>query len=673
MRVTPSPSIVRSATWLTTATLLLTAACTDLSAPGEGDRADDDVAGGTQALITRPTKVNCDPEDPDFDPTKPCVWSNGWEGYWPNGYPEPYQQGWQKPWRNRWEIGQGQTGLTNSWAVAWSDIFGDHWATNWDFDASVNVWVNKKGGSTAGLCAHPVTQLGGSLHGCDGLQMGEPAHPIVQKVCDELTYCCAPNASNDSWDATCVAKAVEVAARHIPGSRTVLQVGGPLKASHYVVVGGHGTVGGGMGTLDPGTGGGSSGGGGKGTIVGGFGGSSGTLAPATTGTGGTTVAGNAGTIISNPSTGTVSDGSGGGGGGGGGKGGFGQHVDPSTGEVAQDEPQEEVLGNGSNACVDAVCKTAGSEYCCETAWDGLCVEQAIQLCSTQYLARTRVEHERVMVDACIEPRISGFPACPLTPTTTDGTECCRKAMMLEGVYTVEDTEELPNNQGGGLGRIAVWNLQKKLKNVPHANHTLKATFIASPCDTDASGVRSCEWTEEHKLWLMAGPVTGRLNADCTEMGAEGPKECNCNTSYREMCAGPEHQGVGMRGLLLAAASALITTNGLHEIEIRWSFGQGNAPFETSWQQSFSIIPREAHWYAQKLVSPDPANVIYRARASCYSKFSPQRADQDMVRNVLDCPEVNPNPNPEMMMLADGDAAVYPAIYSFYGQLLLSQD
>ena len=313
-----------------------------------------------------------------------------------------------------------------------------------------------------------------------------------------------------------------------------------------------------------------------------------------------------------------------------------------------------------NPCAKKVCANAGLESCCTTWWTSACVQRAIEQCSATYLANPRVEQERVMTDICVEATTPGYTSCPFKPRTTASgdKECCHRAMVLEGVYQALDTEvdAATHFLHANTGRYVEW-YRKLWVPLGFWQPLVNATLVSDPCDRLASGQWVCK-DEVPKLWEVAGP--GRpFYPDCST--GSGVRPCTCNNGGapgRCIPAGQPHQGVELRSLLLAAASALVTTNGHYNIDIRWAasswpgWNEVHAPL--TYNTSFDGQPIEAMWHASggswlyartfKQWSENGysapliggGNYRYWSDPFCYSSNTPQRSGTLLSSKVANC-------------------------------------
>jgi hypothetical protein len=265
------------------------------------------------------------------------------------------------------------------------------------------------------------------------------------------------------------------------------------------------------------------------------------------------------------------------------------------------------LASNSSACVSTVC--AADPYCCTTSWDKLCVQEAGQQCFARYLTRTRFENNRVMTDACIAPHLPGVPSCPFQGKGPLGKECCRRSLVLKGVYTAFDVTSAKT------GRKVRWDPSVVVSSVP-----INVTIVPDPVITYANG--TTEHTEPHHLWQAAGPG-GPLYPDCS--GTGGPRPCNEPATFPDQMSDSQHpvwpgpHSVPYRALLVAALSSLITTNGHYEIDIRWGWAPDNSALPPD--PDFNAAAIEGKWLLGGSMSGP-----YESSPYCYTSWARQRAE-----------------------------------------------
>jgi hypothetical protein len=574
--------------------------CMDLDAPVP----EASIGSADNAIQLSP----CDPTEESNGPLL-CGWQNGAQDWfnlfqkasqteWLNqaGAP-PVLQSWEKPWTNDWE-GTG----TNSYAIGWTRVWDAAWP-NWNFNGSGFAWALKKGADGRGTfvgngCAHPTSQTG------DPLQNG--CNEVVRAVCAEHPSCCGIRERIEisrglvrdiriprfgSWDAGCVASAVSLSepdARY--WAHSVMDTGASLPNAprwHDYVLQQSGFT--------------------------------------------------AGLV-----------------------GGINMH--------GYWEP--------TNECAKKVCDS-GNDSCCTTAWTSTCVEQAFNLCSARYTANTRIESQnvptsasgqpdparpqidRVFADVCYEATVPGFNACPVDRTERNGgKECCRRALVLQGAYRAIDTTSSygPDDPAHyGHGRVLDWaaNLGVRLnRSLIGDPYPVSVTMAPDPCFKRA-GVTVC-LPRKHKLWQAAGPG-GPLYPDYPESGAAvappnplAANDCSQNIKAQfERCADWTHQHQGFRSLLMAAVSALITTDASHHVDFRWRpdyilhdnvwmeySEQSPAPFIDQYTPIQLSMATFDTWEGNWGTRYEAGHLV--TSASCYGANAPQRAHGDLVMNIPDC-------------------------------------
>ena len=334
----------------------------------------------------------------------------------------------------------------------------------------------------------------------------------------------------------------------------------------------------------------------------------------------------------------------------------------------------------ANECAKEVCAIQGFEGCCKTKdvagsgyWADTCVKKAIQVCSTRYLAHPRydADEDQVFVDVCVEPKNGGYAACPYKLTEVNGSkECCQRALAFEGIYQALDTKVDAAKSGNRAhsGRYVEWyrklNVKipmgkfKKLTPVP-----VNSTIVEEPIHVMADGSKQflskmskLYEIRAHGIYPDCSPDSNRRPCTCAAWG-NGMAPGNC------IVGGP-HNGMEIRKLLIAVASALITTTGSWSVDLRWAKDPGN-PWSGQPQMPFpgpgSLVSQftalEAKWHAQAenwngLVTArqsengvtGPAttgNYHYWADPWCYSSESKTRIDDDLLiaSEVMSCEDV----------------------------------
>jgi hypothetical protein len=597
------------------ALVTLAAGCSDFdeAVPAEA-------VASAESNIRLPT---CDPTEETNNPLL-CGWENGAQD-WFNLFQKspqtewlnqpgaaPVLESWEKPWTNDWE-GVG----TNSYAIGWTRVWNAAWPS-WNFNGTGFAWAMKKidgvGSFVGNGCEHPASQTGGTLtNGCN---------EVVTAVCSQLPLCCGlrdrivlgrelirpPRLG--SWDSSCVAAAVSLSepadGKYWPHS--VMDTGASLpkvpRWHDYVLEQG--------GVLQQGK----------------------------------------------VSTSLV-------------RGGIGTR--------GYWEP--------ANECAKKVC-AAGYDSCCTTAWTDVCVEQAFNLCSARYTANTRIESEnvpppapadgqpdagtpppartgpqidRVFADVCYEATVPGFNACPIDRTTRNGgKECCRRALVLQGIYKAIDTTHgfQTTDPMYGLGRILDWQAFTSVRlnrSLVGPTYDVSVTLAQSPCSARA-GTVSC-LRRKHKLWQVAGPG-GPLYPDYPQNGTTSaalpyplaPNDCSQNIKAQfERCTDSTHHNQGFRKIMMAALSALLTTDSPHEVDFRWAPGyvlhngqwmefseQSPDPFVDQYSPLQMNLATFDTWEGNWETTYDSSTGHLVTTAHCYGWNSPQRAHGTLVQNVPDC-------------------------------------
>jgi hypothetical protein len=329
----------------------------------------------------------------------------------------------------------------------------------------------------------------------------------------------------------------------------------------------------------------------------------------------------------------------------------------------------------ANLCARKVCSNSSLAYCCTGQWDEACVAEAFNSCSARYTANTHVEVEpetnqaRVFTDVCYEATEPGFNACPIARTSINGgQECCRRALVLRGIYRAVDTTSAyaPSDTAHyGRGRILDWVLEDNVRlnrALVGPVYNVTSTIAIGNCYTPRGGPADhsgdvCE-TRKHKLWQAAGPG-GPLYPDVPETSVTNnivPSSCSGNPkAVFERCTDWTHQFLGYRDLLLATVSALITTDAPHDIDIQWRpdiyFDSQHNPVEVSEHtvdpyvdQVSMNFPALAYadlstWEGNWGTAYDSGHLT--TFASCYGPNAPQRAHGDLVSNVATCDPEHP--------------------------------
>ncbi|MBK9258358.1 MAG: hypothetical protein IPM54_00815 [Polyangiaceae bacterium] len=300
------------------------------------------------------------------------------------------------------------------------------------------------------------------------------------------------------------------------------------------------------------------------------------------------------------------------------------------------------LNTNDSACAAAV--IADDPYCGSTYWDGVCVNSAAELCLTRYVTRTAVDtryiwngswlipRKRVMADTCVEAKIPGYPACPVEGSGPGGNECCMRSLVLKGVYRA-------NTNTGGKGRIVEWYNYSDV-STPNGTQRIEATLVPDPCVERADGTYECQ-DDPHKLWQGAG-FNGPAYPDCS--GSSGPVPCN-DTDYTDQDSDNTgtYYEIPSRATLVDAMTALITTDGSYQVDLRWSHGGQQI---LAHDPEFNSATLEGLWtFEQGTVFYGkwaPTQRWIKAKPVCYSDQSTQgRASGALVENILYCSEVDP--------------------------------
>jgi hypothetical protein len=329
---------------------------------------------------------------------------------------------------------------------------------------------------------------------------------------------------------------------------------------------------------------------------------------------------------------------------------------------------------GTSACAADVCATAGYESCCSSggSWTGACVDKAIQTCTTRYLAHPRYDEDedQVFVDVCVEPKQSGYAVCPYKLTEVNGSkECCQRALAFEGVYQALDTKIDAATSGNRQhsGRYVEWyrklNVKipmgkfKKLIAVP-----VNTTIVEEPIHVLPDGSKQY-LPKMSKLYEIRAHG---IYTDCSPDSSRRPCTCNWGNGMApgNCIVGGPHSGAELRKIVIAVASALITTTGSWSVELRWAKDPGNPwsgqpqmpfPGPTSISSQFTAL--EAKWHAQAtnwnglntarqsengITGPTTTgNYHYWADPWCYSTESKTRIDDDQLiaNQVMSCEDV----------------------------------
>jgi hypothetical protein len=489
----------------------------------EGALLDEENLASVEQALESPDWHNGDPDWKNDN----ASWINGANGWaegdtgWSSG-----TNGWTGGWDNGW---------TTGWANAWSNAWGYSWDNGWDYDANNDgkaepsfAWTESSSAQAKGQCAHPLSQTGGPLvSGCN---------PMATSVCNADSYCCSV-----AWDDICVREARRMSAPagtplgcysetlpralpdHLGVNMTIGQCVSKAKSHGYTYAGL--TAGGGC-------------------------------------YGGSNIPGYSQVPDSECNINCTADSSEK----------CGGVWRNSVYQVPAAHPVTQVglaLSPSHSACASAVITFdafCGGSY--NGSWDQICVDLAADLCVERYVTRPRLEEDRVVVDTCVETKIAGYPACPIGNSGENSRECCRRAMVLKGVY--KRVPEVP-----GYGRETQWKPSEVVAQTGiGTSQTIRATLVPDPCYRDFHNNLVCKKMDH--LWQVAGP--GRpIYPDCS--GAAGARPCN-NTNFSDQMRdfGVHHvEPVPYRGVLLATMSSLITTTGEWTLTIRCNHNYSSDP------------------------------------------------------------------------------------------------
>jgi hypothetical protein len=346
---------------------------------------------------------------------------------------------------------------------------------------------------------------------------------------------------------------------------------------------------------------------------------------------------------------------------------------------------------GTGTCTDTVCNQSGMSYCCTNQWDSGCVEMASKVCYARYMKSVRVEaknvphpgqiaaEKRMLVDICLDPHQKALGAnsttqnnatyCPIATGTvapynsnTDMYACCRRAMVLRGSYRVEDVP----TTGLRKGRVASWQLSRSLTKGDGSTQWVKSTIVPDaivryPNQSQSYGTR----TEPHHLWQVAGArqyldtgdgrwdVPGKLYPDCANGGTEKPcstapsdyKFQEVDTSHGSSQNGTANSHTPVRMLMVGALTALTTTNGEHQIELRYVNNETTSSFlvaDPDWDigDNNGAVQLEGAWslHSTTYVGAGGLEKKYYAQAYCMSQEARQWGTR-IVSGVGQCPSL----------------------------------
>lgn len=252
--------------------------------------------------------------------------------------------------------------------------------------------------------------------------------------------------------------------------------------------------------------------------------------------------------------------------------------------------QGPALSDNDSECVASVCEARAS--CCTDEWDETCAGLAGQRCLSRYLTRPRFEDGRVMVDACVEPRLEGVHACPLAGSGPLGVECCQRTLVLQGVYPVTSAAA-PGSQEP-YARYSEWYPRRDKLLPSGIGWRDEATLVADPVLHNKDG--SVVATTPHHIWQAAGPA-GPLYPDCS--GSNGVRPCNgIGAGVKDQMVDWTHTAknggpLPVRAALVTVLASLITTSGDFEIDLRWYYAPQNGFLPVD--HSFDGAPVEAWW------------------------------------------------------------------------------
>lgn len=246
--------------------------------------------------------------------------------------------------------------------------------------------------------------------------------------------------------------------------------------------------------------------------------------------------------------------------------------------------------SGCAAFVDA------KQPSCRNSWDASCVDLAYHECLARYVTRLRVEDSRLMVDACVEPRATGTPYLPNVPASgpAPAREVCRRSLVLNGVYNhleAPSTDEAERIQ---------WRNWDWALNMAGAWVQLNVTVVPDPYAAPAIYLDGTGWYRlkgpEHHLWQLAGPAKpfypDVINVANDATWANAP-------SYVD----PNHRNVTLRPVLIEILSALTNTQpGEHHwVDLRYTqpvngtWGDVADPGLLPPDHAFDSYPTELVW------------------------------------------------------------------------------
>lgn len=261
---------------------------------------------------------------------------------------------------------------------------------------------------------------------------------------------------------------------------------------------------------------------------------------------------------------------------------------------------------------------------CRASWTSTCVDDAFARCYARYVTRPRIESSRLVADACVEPAANGVPGCTNAYPGSPPGECCRRSLVLYGVY--QDVHR-DDPSLAGHGHKVQWS-SKEQETTPAGATPVRATMVPDPCTgayyfNGETFVRSC--APEHHLWQLAAPgkpfypdVVNQANTTTGEWNA--------------LDVG--HRNVRLRNVLVNLLTGLINTTGAYTIDLRY-VDLSETPFGAFWRDATDtgFLP-PASGYANKtelilddtslLDWSDPARHLVYGHVLC--KVNSTRAD-----------------------------------------------
>jgi hypothetical protein len=177
------------------------------------------------------------------------------------------------------------------------------------------------------------------------------------------------------------------------------------------------------------------------------------------------------------------------------------------------------------------------------------VNEAYDICYARYVTRPRIENGRFVADACVEPTRTGTPACPIPGSGPSGTECCRRSLVLDGVYTEKQTSQ---------GDTVEWQNWAET-TTPVRDVTVRTTLVPDPCTGPmVNSVRTCGAV--HPLWQLA--ADGKpLYPDCPNTATTSTYNCSPVDA--------QHANASVRNVLVTAGAALSNSVGSYTLDLRY--------------------------------------------------------------------------------------------------------